>query len=461
MVMISPSKGDAFRALRNGIGGVDAGDEIDDTHLSKLSANYLHEASTAPLSPLSPVAPLSPSQSRNQGFPLSNSKTQLLRLNDLYDDNEDESLNRSLDRSRDYSREYSHLDGSREEADFYLNQCESTSPNRTPIGRLYQTSSTSSTDTASSYIDHVPDENDSEFLIEARKSLKAIQEWDRVISFSSDDGNSSCGASCNSSYDGNSDVNKSFDTLSACGYDDIYDKHSSRSDDTPRSCPDLSENEESRKRCQPTNAKVRLQEIQDDEFEQRNRIAHLIAETSRDSNTSHTPKFLKRIGSHGMLKSPSNLFRSKEKIEHHHKNDSWKEKQGKERQRLKKQNLMRSILLNRRSWQSPTSFLKSQRKSKFFEEDIENKIGNRTRVIDAGIAAATPAKEESSPDPSNEKELQVKRAMLGNARVLTMDGIVESFADAATPPVSEQDSLYRKVRDANLAPTSDAPLTWV
>jgi hypothetical protein len=484
MVMISSHNG-------KGIGTVhDDSNESDGIYVAvptrRAMSDCLHEVSVSS----SPVS--SSSRNRSQGFPLCNSKTQLLRVNALYEDNEEQDLNHSRDYSRDYSdlnrsRDYSELDKSREEADFYLNLCMSREEGNVS-SPLYQASSSSST-ASSSCIES--DENDNDFLIEARASLMALQEWQHLTTIDDDDGDnddddvSNCDASCNSSYDGNLDVNKSFDAHSACGYDE-FNGINGYVNPTPRSCPDLS----IRKRSQPhrhVSAKSWLQEMKDDDFQQRQRIADAIAASSK-GNADTAPTMRTRIGSKSILKNRAKMFRNKENLESDHKNDVSKQKQGKERLKTGRQKLMNSLLLNR-PWQNQSAFSRKQRRKSCENRDdnnisisdivaameTESPVGKKVDYSPAptndkeselkraffGNARASPGEKKfgSSPSPTNDKDLQLKRALFGNARVVTMDGIVESFADNTTTSGPDEQEPFRG--STIFAPTSDAPLSWV
>jgi len=61
------------------------------------------------------------------------------------------------------------------------------------------------------------------------------------------------------------------------------------------------------------------------------------------------------------------------------------------------------------------------------------------------------------------KDLQLKRTYFGSTRVMTMDGIVESFASngADTYAASPRNEPRGSRLENAFAPTSDAPLTWV
>jgi len=514
MVMISSHNG-------NGIGTVH--DDVDDSGGSihgavaatqrRAMSDCLQEVSVVSSSPVSPS-----SRNRSQGFPLCNSRTQLLRMNTLYEDNEEQDLN--------HSRDYSELDKSREiESDFYLNLCMSREEGKVS-SPLYHVSSSSST--ASSSCDESDENDDSDFLIEARESLLALQEWQHQTTIDSDDGDgdsdsdshdygddnvSNCDASCNSSYDGNADMNKSFETHSACGYDEFNGINNYDANPTPRSCPNLPiEQRRAQTPRHHVSAKSWLQEMKDDDLQQRQRIADAIAASSKGNADTNTPTTMRtRIGSKSILKSGAKFFRNKENYLENsdHKNNNAsvsKQKQGKtDRPKTGRQKLMNSLLLDR-PWQSSSS-RRQRRKNCEAAEDDHREDNNNNNVSISGIVAAmetespivgkkvdsspaapTNGKESelkraffgnstrasstgsekkfdfSSPSPtSNSKDLQLKRALFGNARVVTMDGIVESFADVTTPTSGspdEHESCHRS-STSKFAPTSDAPLSWV
>ena len=511
MVMISSHNGKGIRTVHDDV------DENDGSIHRAVAATQrramsdcLQEVSGVSSSPVSPS-----SRNRSQGFPLCNTRTQLLRVNTLYEDNEEQDLN--------HSRDYSELDKSREtESDFYLNSCMSREEGKVS-SPLYQASSSSST--ASSSCDESDENDDSDFLFKARESLMALQEWQHQTTIDSDDGDSdddgddnvsNCDASCNSSYDGNSDVNKSFERHSACGYDEFNNGiNNYYANPTPRSCPDLPINErQAQTPRRHVSAKSWLQEMKDDDLQQRQRIADAIAASSKgnaDTNTSTpTPSTMRtRIGSKSILKSRSKIFRNKENhlaSSDHKKNNASvsKEKQGNtDRPKTGRQKLMNSLLLNR-PWQTSSS--RRQRRKSCEEDNRRDDNNNNTVSISDIVAAmetespvvgkhvdyypASPTNEKeselkraffgnitrassignekkfdfSSPSPrSNAKDLQLKRALFGNARVVTMDGIVESFADVTTPTSSspvEHESCNRS-STSKFAPTSDAPLSWV
>jgi len=422
-----------------------------------------------------PSSPLSPSSKhRSQGFPLSNSKTQLLRVNALYDDNGDQGSNRRLDYSQDYSLDCSgdnlELDKSREESDFYLNSCMSPSREDEIVASpLYKESlafSSSSSTTTSSGIEE-PDENDSDFLIEARKSLKALQEWQHFATIPSrddDNVNSSCEASFNTSY-GSTEFKKSLtiDTQSACYFNDFH------SGKTPHSCPNFPIKRQSSYQ-RPSSTKLWLQEIKDEDFMQRKRIADAIAAEPSSNNASPKNRaFLQRIGSKSFLKtSTKKVFGNRESEGNDHTNEGWeRELQRNRRKEMPKkgrQKLSRSTILSRTSWQNHPPLGRRKRRSSCKEDDEhrdDENDSNSSLAMDASTKTATTMattrseKNNSSTMLGNDKDLETKRALYGCAKVLTMDGIVESFAD---PNLT---SLRGDKQNLPFAPRSDAPLTWV
>eukprot|EP00531_Pseudo-nitzschia_arenysensis_P010266 CAMPEP_0116134854 /NCGR_PEP_ID=MMETSP0329-20121206/10873_1 /TAXON_ID=697910 /ORGANISM="Pseudo-nitzschia arenysensis, Strain B593" /LENGTH=432 /DNA_ID=CAMNT_0003629603 /DNA_START=11 /DNA_END=1310 /DNA_ORIENTATION=- len=432
MAMMSPPRGNPMIMM---LDDMDENDGIEYSN-NRAMSDYLDDVAAS--------SPMSLTSIRSQGFGLCNTRTQLLKVNALYNDEEeeDDSLNRSLDHSREYS-----LDKSREESDFYLKACVSRE-DRNSMSPLYAASSLASSDSSvASSCDPESDQTESDFLIEARASLRALDEWQDMGDFPNcdEDDVSSCDASCNSSYDGDEDVKNSFDALSACAFNEFLG-NSHPSTTTPRSCPDIFASKRSQQR-HAASTKSWLQEIKDEELEQRKRIAQAIA-LSSNNNSSQSSR--RRSLSKAVLKNPAKLFRNKDNIDHKHNVSKDNSKAG-------RHTLMRSI----RSWQSPTSFGRRSRRSSF-EGDYEERDDNNDFTAHT-VSSTNGSSQDSSPDVAtkhNDKELQMKRAFLGSARVVTMDGIVESFAD---------DAAYRSTalspkpssRRMEFAPTSEGPLTWV
>jgi len=455
VMMMSPlKKGNGAIAIR---GDADENDVVD------LPINHQIAMSDS-LRDL-PSSPSSLSKNRSQGFPLCNSKTQLLRVNALYgdEDEQDQSgsnlMNTSREsgasiQSREYFRHNPELDKSREESDFYLSMCVSKEEGCKSFSPLYATSSSASSTASTSGSDeseqdesYGEESEESEFLTEARASLQALQEWEPFEAFPTgddDDENdhdsaavSSCHASFDSSYDGNEDVDNSFDTetQSACCYEDVKSRKFSS-----QSCPELN----SRLRMPRPDTKSWLEEMKNDELQQRQRIADAIASASKvaSSTSTHTPTIRKRISPSSVLKGTSKMFRNKENVDNDYKNDGSKHGQGKERSTAGRQKLMRSILAHRSPL--PASIMwRSKRRSSSVSDGIDERRDD----------APTP-KPVTSGRKSNEKEIELKRSMFGNAKVVTMDGIVESFNDAAAGGAADRETK-------KFAPRTDAPLTWV
>ncbi len=431
LMMTTPQKGNPMVMM---LDDLDENDGLEFANKRAMS-DYLDEAAAG--SPMS----LS-STNRNQGFGLCNTRSQLLKVNAIYDAEEEEqsSVNQSLDHSRDYSRD--------EESEYYLKACMSKE-SRNSMSPLYAPSSDASdaSSTASSSCTKESEENETDFLTEARASLRELQDWQDTGTFRShdeDDDVSNCDASCNSSYDGNIDINRSFDAQSAFGFDDLYvSPHSSL--DTPRSCPDLHALTKPQQ-TRPSSTKSWLKEIKEEEFEQRKRIAEAIAANSAQvSRRSFTPK--------SVLRTPK-FFRNLESIGSDSKHNS---DVSKDRSKTGRSKFMRSI----RSLHTPTSFARRHRRSGH-ERDFEQRDDNND--LTSPTVSSTNGSQESSPTVGshhNDKEIQVRRAFFGSARVVTMDGIVESFADDSaivSPKVLEHTPASKRME---FAPTSDGPLTWV
>lgn len=436
MAMMTPPKGNPMIMM---LDDMDENDGIEYSN-NRAMSDYLDDVAAS--------SPMSLTSIRSQGFGLCNTRTQLLKVDALYNDDDDEEEESSY-RSLDHSREYS-LDKSRGESDFYLKACVSRET-RNSMSPLYAASSLASSDSSlASSSDTESVKAESEFLLEARASLRALDEWQDMGAFPNcdEDDVSSCDASCNSSYDGNEDVKNSFDAHSACAFHEFLG-NSFPSTTTPRSCPDIFASKRSQQH-RHASTKSWLQEIKDGELEQRKRIAQAIA-LSSTANSSHSSR--RRSLSKAMLKNPAIIFRNKESIDHKHNVSKGNSKAGRNK-------LMRSI----RSWQSPTSFGRRNRRSSF-DGDYEERddINDFTAHT---VSSTNGSSQDSSPDNAakhNDKELQMKRAFLGSARVVTMDGIVESFADDAALSPSESTALSAKPssRRMEFAPTSEGPLTWV
>ena len=242
------------------------------------------------------------------------------------------------------------------------------------------------------------------------------------------------------------------DSHSECGYN--CDKVQSEGLNlfSPRSCPDLDLLRQSPP-LRSNSAKLRLKEIKDAEAEQRQRIENMIAASSPKGNTQYTPTFLRRLSSKPRLKTPSKIFQN---LENTPKSESTRQRKGKKRFSFGRKSTRRSTL-------SPSSLARRHRRQSC-DAVIEHRSDSNYSTAateDSSENGIDHRKRDAPPAPSSafftDDELQLKRAMIGSARVLTMDGIVESFADAAigTPNSTGQESV------GAYAPTSDAPLTWV
>ena len=346
------------------------------------------------------VSPTSLLNNRGPGLRLLNTKLS------SYDDSE-QNMYRSPNNSKESSA-----------SEFYLKCC--TSSHRDSVSPLYTSSSASASASAtasSSSEDSHSDE--SEFLKEARASLREIDTLDSPREDEQDDSSTSgSSTSTCSGYDEISD--RVLRPQSAFSFDEYRgslgkNRHSLKEDN--HSCPDIYP----RKRTvQPESTKSLLQKIKDEESLQRQRIAGAIAATNPKTPSSSG---LRRRG------SPSNMFfRKKENQVNHPASE----------RKVGRTKLMKSI---RQSWRTPTSASTNRLQRGLEERDDENNSTPRTTPV------------------LTQKELQLKRAFLGSARVLTMDGIVESFAsdpDAAAALASSPNGKHMV-----FTPTTGAPLTWV
>jgi len=440
MVVESPSKGIKIGAFHCDIDETDGFPVASQNPMSDTIDN-------------SSGSPLSLSRNRNAGCPLCNSKAQLLRVNTLYGDQEDENLNMGLN----YEREYSRDNENRRDSDFYLNQCHSQDSYLSPLcSPSYESpiAPSSSSITEPNEPDE-PDETDSSFLIEAKASLEALEEFsereDDPISHEEHTIDI-----CDARYNGRKieivDVMNACDSHSECGYN--CDKGQSEGCNlySPRSCPDLDLLRQSPP-LRSNSTKLRLKEIKDAEAEQRQRIENMIAASSPKGNTQYTPTFLRRLSSKPRLKTPSKIFQN---LENTPKSESTRQRKGKKRfsfgrKSTRRSTLSPSSLARRHRRQSCDAVIEHRSDSNYStaatEDSSENGIDHRKRDVPPAPSSAF----------LTDDELQLKRAMIGSARVLTMDGIVESFADASigTPNSTGQESV------GAYAPTSDAPLTWV
>lgn len=341
------------------------------------------------------VSPTSLLNNRGPGFGLLHTKLS------SYDE-EEQSIYRSPIKSK--------------ESEFYLKSC--VSSDRNSMSPLYAASSAASTASSSSD-DSQNDESD--FLTEARASfleLDALHISDtgpcggeQDASDSSDDSSTNTYSECDE------DSDRIMHSKSAFSFDDFHGplgKNRSSPIQTPRSCPDIY----ARKRTvRPSSTKSWLQEIKDEELLQRQRIAGAIAATK--ASTPKTPASGLRT-----KRSPSSFFRNKENVENHPASE----------RKAGRNSLMKSI---RRSWTTPTANAGSR------------PLGRRD----------SEQRDDRNHSTPSSKELQLKRAFLGSARVLTMDGIVESFASDPEAAVALSQSVNGE--RIKFAPTSDAPLTWV
>jgi uncharacterized protein YbbK (DUF523 family) len=329
--------------------------------------------------------------------------------------------------------------------------CKSFSPLYATSSSASSTASTSGSDESEEDESYGEESEESEFLTEARASLRALQEWEPFEAFPTvvDDENdndsatvSSCHASFDSSYDGNEDVDKSFDTetQSACCYETVKSRKFSA-----QSCPELN----SRLRTPRPDTKSWLEEIKNDELQQRQRIANAIASASKVAISPHTPTIRKRISPSSVLKSTSKMFRNKENVDNGYKNDGSKYRQGKELSTAGRHKLMRSILAHRSPLPASIMWRQKRRSS-----SISDGVDERRDDAPTPKPVTPGRKSKSNTTFSSEKEIELKRSMFGNAKVVTMDGIVESFNDAATGGTADRETK-------KFAPRTDAPLTWV
>ena len=436
MVLTRPGEGNPIGTMH---GDADENDGIEFAN-QRAMCDYLAETSASPMS-------LS-TNNRSQGFPLCNTRNQLHKLDALYDDDEEQSLclnHSSMDHSRDYS-----LDNGGDETEFCLKPCVSRK-DRNSLSPMYALSSASST-ASSSESDGENDE--SEFLIEARASLMALQEWEHFDTIPSYDdekhGIGNCDASCNSSYDGNLEV----DTQSACDCDfDKFRGNRAIDLDIGHSCPDIFPRKRTVQLRHPVSTKTWLQEIKNEELLQRKRIADAIA-------AANTPASHKRRGSKSVLfNNPAKLFRNKENVGNDLKHDVSKDRKG------GRHKLMRSM----------ASFGRRQRRNGRIEGGDEERDGRKASTPNSVSAVAQIVSPNGNQQPSStgltknssNKELELKRAFLGSARVVTMDGVVESFADGSAAAIAAAQSGRNALEQIpvgkrlSFAPTSDAPLTWV
>ena len=342
------------------------------------------------------VSPTSLLNNRGPGLRLLNTKLS------SYDDSE-QNMYRSPNKSKESSA-----------SEFYLKCC--TSSHRDSMSPLYTSSSASATASSSSEDSH---SDESEFLKEARAYLRELDTFDSPREDEQDDSSTSdSSTSTCSGYDEISD--RVLRPQSAFSFDDSrrpLGKNRNSPKEENHSCPDIYP----RKRTvQPESTKSLLQKIEDEESLQRQRIAGAIAATNPKTPSSSG---LRRRS------SPSNMFfRNKENQVNHPASE----------RKVGRTKLMKTI---RQSWRTPTSASTSRLQRGLEERDDGNNSTPRTTPV------------------LTQKELQLKRAFLGSARVLTMDGIVESFAsdpDAAAALASSPNG-----KRMIFTPTAGDPLTWV
>mmetsp|Transcript_26901 Transcript_26901/g.59056 ORF Transcript_26901/g.59056 Transcript_26901/m.59056 type:complete len:497 (+) Transcript_26901:407-1897(+) len=469
---------------------------------------------------------------QNRGRRLCNSKAQLLRLNALYDQD-----NSNYSDSDKHNDDYDH-----------------------PLGRSSSTASSSfvENDDANDYAiigEHVDDGdsdddhysyNSNSFLLEARASLRDLDEWQHFRETDDVGYSSSCDASCNSSNYANDDddvFDVSFGVDAANAVNDSFCSESSSrlncsngSGASYTSSNHLNNSATTKRRsrqpsCHPESTSSWLKEMKDEDFQQRKRIAEAIAAASQQAtinlpgsggytrDTTHTATVRTKTKASTSVKKykPESVLKKSIKLFHKENlgidrgcNSSMDKQQRKEGRKSSVGSFLRSFHgpSTSKSTSTSTSISTSAStltsisttisacpptkqkeqvdsfKEKRFDDNHVAICKKNNRSESRQPPAADTDAAPSAATVRNDKDLQLRRAVFGTARVLTMDGIVESFAcptsttaNAAAKAMSGQESMDAQIHaqihmNSKLNPrgccdydstptTSNAPLTWV